>query len=354
MLNYLLDVSSNTPVAMLPEIVTHNNDAIRNEFDNIYDPEKDRLIRSVYTPTGSVTAYNGVFTNVTIDNLILRSNDALSDVIKDTIQFVPHAIMTQRFSSDTLDKAYSKSLNDTNSRIAHDAGAIVVPSFKYYQYVEGTSGEILMLQDVLTDLYAKYLALASKVSGNTAIDMAGISTVSAQSASVMSINSDATSVQSKARSVSSRDNAYPWDSSEPITYPANYVYATIPQLRRNGLPKLHISDLLAGNVYTYYNANAALITVNNTNPIDIESQNEGSVYTLCLSQSVKDKTEFKILLERSENSRKYLLVNAMTPELTRIQLQCKTAYAETVGTVWEIFGYSLPGPDTTLEIITEN
>lgn len=348
MLNFLLDVSSNTPVAMLPEIVSHNNEAIRNEFDNIYDPDNDRLLRSVYTPMGSVTAYNGVFTNVTIENLILKKPDALQDVIKDTIQYIPHSVLNNRFSTDTLDSAYNKKLQDSYSRIAHDAASIVVPGFKYYKLVEETNNEVLTVHDALTDLYGKYQTLLNKLSGSIAT--ASVARSSNDSEPAVASTFSARSANTVA---SPRDNSYPFNKPEPITYPANYVYATVPQLRRNGLPKLHISDLLSGNIYTYYNANASLLTVDNAHPVDIECEHIESVFTLCLKQSVSNNIEFKILLERNGKSRKYLKVIAPNPELTRIQLQCKTAYSEAVGTVWEIFGYSLPNPETTLEIINE-
>lgn len=343
---------------MLPDIVTHNNNAIRDEFDNIYDPERDYVKRSVYTPSGSVTAYNGVFTNITAENIILAKNDALTDVVKDTIQYVPHSVMAKRFSTDRLDTAYNKGMSDTYSRITHDADSIVVPGFKYYKLIENNNGEILTVQDVLTDIYAKYQALSSKISG-----VAGSGTTQSAVAA-LSLDSGADEpaaysaspamARSKARTAAAPlDNAYPFENPDPISHPANYVYATIPQLRRNGLPKLHISDLLSGNVYTYYNANSPLITVTNTNTIDVECQSSGSIYTLCLKQSVENKTEFKILLERNGSLRKYLTVDTPNPELTRIQLQCKTPYSEATGTQWEIFGYSLPTADTVLDIITQ-
>ena len=64
MINYLQGCYNNTPIGMLPTIINHNNEAIEDEFNWIFDSSLNRLTKSVYAPTGSITAHNGEFINL--------------------------------------------------------------------------------------------------------------------------------------------------------------------------------------------------------------------------------------------------------------------------------------------------
>jgi len=66
---------------MLPDIITHNNNAIKNEFEYIYDSSLNRLTKSVYAPTGSVKAHFGEFVNLAVEYISIKNIDALSETI---------------------------------------------------------------------------------------------------------------------------------------------------------------------------------------------------------------------------------------------------------------------------------
>lgn len=130
MLTKLIDTSTCTPIAQLPNILNRNNRAIENEFAEIYDSEENCIKKSVNVPVGSVKAYNGEFTNVSLENLILRNPNALVDVVKNTIKLIPHNLVNERYSSDEVDRAMSINKVSETYHFCHDASTIVLPEFK--------------------------------------------------------------------------------------------------------------------------------------------------------------------------------------------------------------------------------
>jgi len=57
MINFLKDISINTFIGQLPDVINYNNSAIDKEFEYIFDASNNRLIKSVYAPAGSVEAH---------------------------------------------------------------------------------------------------------------------------------------------------------------------------------------------------------------------------------------------------------------------------------------------------------
>lgn len=57
MINFLKDISINTFIGQLPDVINYNNSAIDKEFEYIFDASSNRLIKSVYAPAGSVEAH---------------------------------------------------------------------------------------------------------------------------------------------------------------------------------------------------------------------------------------------------------------------------------------------------------
>ncbi len=81
MINTLKDLSGKMPISMLPDIINSNNESITEEFNNIYDSELNRLLKSVYTPTGEVKAHFGEFINLSAEYLTVKNPDSLKSAI---------------------------------------------------------------------------------------------------------------------------------------------------------------------------------------------------------------------------------------------------------------------------------
>lgn len=85
MLHYLRDCQQTTPIGMLPDIINHNNSAIKEEFSYIYDSDMNRLTKSLYAPTGSVKAHYGEFVNLTTEYLTVKNIDGFISNIEGMI-----------------------------------------------------------------------------------------------------------------------------------------------------------------------------------------------------------------------------------------------------------------------------
>jgi len=134
---------------MLPDILNHNNEAIKKEFDNIYDTSLDRLNKSVYAPMGSVKAHFGEFVNLSAEYITLKNVDSLKysikqavvDIVSDEID--EHNTLRGRFVDSGNERAYH------GTAICHDASAVAYDTVSnVYQQVESVKSDI-------TDVSAK-------------------------------------------------------------------------------------------------------------------------------------------------------------------------------------------------------
>lgn len=124
MINYLKGCQRSTPIGMLPEIITHNNQAITNEFNWIFDSSLNRLTKSVYVPTGSVKAYFGEFTNLACEYLTIKNTDSLVPSLQKAVDKIisvdvsMHNTWAGRYADPNLEEKYW-------SNYSHDAGTII-------------------------------------------------------------------------------------------------------------------------------------------------------------------------------------------------------------------------------------
>lgn len=334
MLTQLQDISVNTPISQLPNVINYNNKAITTEFSNIYNQDDDYLTKSLYMPVGSVTAYNGTFTNVTLEHLILKNPNALSDVVKDTLAITEHNLLADRYSSPEIANSMNVNKFGTKFHFCHDASTIILPDF--YDKVKGVltiPSQYITVYNVLEQVVAEIKQLKNKTYNN------------AQSANITALNNTVSLLS---------DNTPVTNNLVPGTqvYPKTYLTMTTIQLKRLGVSKLHINDLLAKKLYTYQNINNPNIIVDNTNYNALECDQAGTVINITLKITDSGNQKFYILLNRSLN--KYLVIETNRPELSRIQLICTNAYNPEIGTIWDLYNYSLPNNNTSkIDIITE-
>lgn len=99
MINFLKDVSVNTLIGELPSIIGFNNRSIEKEFNNIYDSSNNRIIKSVYVPTGTVKSHWGDFVNIKCEYLSVNNIDSL----KTTFENISHNYFSDRIFNSSID-----------------------------------------------------------------------------------------------------------------------------------------------------------------------------------------------------------------------------------------------------------
>lgn len=160
MLNYFMDCSKNTPIGQLPTIINHNNAAVKDEFEWIFDSSANRLIRSVYAPTGSVKAYFGEFTNLSVEYLTVKNIESIKNSIKDTIKNSSHNDFGGRFNDASL---------ETTSYM-HDAASIYVDTNK------SVADALVGLDASMSELRGLYTDVSALQTSVTALNTGLIST----------------------------------------------------------------------------------------------------------------------------------------------------------------------------------
>lgn len=114
MINYLQGCFNNTPIGMLPTIINHNNQAIEDEFNWIFDSSLNRLTKSVYVPTGSVTAHNGEFINLQTEFITVKNIDSLvQNVMPKILESIDDDKLTNQISNG-IKNYFSDSKNQLN------------------------------------------------------------------------------------------------------------------------------------------------------------------------------------------------------------------------------------------------
>lgn len=122
MVNYFMDCSNNTPIGMLPLIINHNNKAIEDEINAIFDSSSNRIKKSVYVPQGYVKSHSGEFVNLYTEHLTVKNFETLNIPVDKILTGAQHNTFGGRFSDE------SQLSPEDISTYAHDAGLIYVPS----------------------------------------------------------------------------------------------------------------------------------------------------------------------------------------------------------------------------------
>ena len=319
MINYLYDVSGNLPIAMLPSVINHNNNAINEQFDWIFDSSNNRLTKSVYAPTGSVKSHFGEFVNLSVEYINIKNIDSLSDSIADSISNL-------KVSHKNLTDTGVDGLDGLDSKYLHDASHIYCSCFNN------------SVEYALTILNSKIEDLSTNLSNiNNNMSM-----------SIPSNDFNNKDSMVYAASVVNTEYDTQQENKEPITYSKSLLYATPLQLKRQKLPKLHYNDIINGKLYTYYTITTNNVSIDNKNIAAIENSQVGQIINIKFN-NITNK-DFKILLNRVTNTYLKMSINP----LNILQLKCISA--DTInGDKWELYNYCVTSPnDIAIENLNNN
>lgn len=291
MLNYLQDIKGSTPIPMLPSVINHNNKAVADEFAWLYDSEHDRLIRSLYSPEGSVKAHFGEFVNLSAEYITVKNTDSLLGTMKQALSTLPHNDLDLCWSSDEAKKSYTK---DTDTVLCHDSSVIAYGNESVYQALSRIDETVRTVQNN----FGVYVASMNK-SANDSNPLA----------------SKSTSTQYSPKYIGATDTALkkaipvPYHRTDISQAKMLYMYYTIANLQ------VDITD----------KATAAIDTdqVNIVIDVNFEPTNPGQEY-------------YEILLDRERKE----YVRVSKNPLNRLQLK-SMSYDGTHGTKWKVYSYSV-------------
>lgn len=286
----------------LVHIINRNNEAIRNEFDYLFDDVYNRLTKSLYAPSGSVKAHLGEYVNFQTDYIQVNNKDSLARCMEG----IDHNILGKRFKDDETNDGTKIYTSDTYDTYAHNASMIIYKNNK-------------SVYQILSELEN---SLDSLTNGGTP------STSRAMRMSMQDLDAAV-------------DIAYgdSWTSVEQVQVQSytlledNYYTATALQKSRLKLPKFQLYDVKNNNRLAYY-AQSPIVTITDKYKNTIE----GFVgKTTELKFEDTDTNEFYyVLLSRQNNS--YLKLSK--DKLVRVTLVCVNR-TEEFGAEWEVKSYSV-------------
>ncbi len=329
MKNKLIDVSIKTMIGQLPDIITKNNESIRNEFDNIYipgqyDPEQDSMSKDTIIVPEIDTTNRG-----THDGHILTTKIECYAISLDRIQFgvdsqgnpsrgslqtkrnivkdVSHNLLKERYmwKQGTVVKPLpDSSIPPEMKNFAHNAGAIGV---------QMANNEVKSLAEIINGMIEDMDNMRSHYRGTGSGVFNNDGYVNIYGAS-----------GPKSGSLEEPDS---------FTFDNNVLFSTKTQLKRMNLPTYQYNDLTDGLIYTYYNYND-VVTISDEHTASISAV-PGAFATIRFNDQ-KKKAFYRIVLSRKEN--KFLRISK--DELVRLQLICVNDTPE-YGTEWDVNTYSV-------------
>ena len=329
MKNNLIDVSIKTMIGQLPDIITKNNESIKNEFDRIYIPAhydqetgtstKDTIIVQEIDTTNKGTQPGQILTTsidcyaISLDHIEFRTDyngdptEGVMQTKRSIVRDVSHCLLMDRYmwKQGTIVKPLpDSSVRSEMKNYAHNAGAIGV---------QMANNEVKSLAEVINGMIENidnmknhYRGTGSGVFNNDGyINIYGAS-------------------NSKSGSLEEPDS---------FTFDNNVLFSTKTQLKRMNLPIYQYNDLTDGLIYTYYNYND-VVTISDEHTASISAV-PGALATIRFNDQ-KKKAFYRIVLSRKEN--KFLRVSK--DELVRLQLICVNDTPE-YGTEWDVNTYSV-------------
>lgn len=162
MIHYLQNCQSSTPIGMLPNIINHNNQAIQQEFNWIFDTSLNRLTKSVYAPTGSVKSHFGEFVNLSVEYITIKNIDSVKATLDQAVTEIlidkgeSHNILKDRFTQ-------SDELIFVDTKYCHDAGVIAYDANRSVKTIISAQSEKILINSAdIQNVSSK----VSSVSGN--------------------------------------------------------------------------------------------------------------------------------------------------------------------------------------------
>ena len=162
MIHYLQNCQSSTPIGMLPNIINHNNQAIQQEFNWIFDTSLNRFTKSVYAPTGSVKSHFGEFVNLSVEYITIKNIDSVKATLD---QAVTEILIDKGESHNILKDRFTPSDESlfVDTQYCHDAGVIAYdPNRSVKTVISAQSEKILANTTDIQNVSSK----VSSVSGN--------------------------------------------------------------------------------------------------------------------------------------------------------------------------------------------
>ena len=99
MITNLKDLTINSFIGTLPEIINYNNQSIKDSFSYIFDVSRGCYTHDLINPTGQVKAHWGEFVNITTETLQIK--DA-SSLFNNAFKGISHNQWSGRFMDSSV------------------------------------------------------------------------------------------------------------------------------------------------------------------------------------------------------------------------------------------------------------
>lgn len=335
MVGTLRDLTKNTMIGSLPNIINWNNEQIRKEFDNIYDFENDSLVKSLNVPKGFVTAHTGTFVNLRTRTLTIDDPSSLESlVIK-----IKHNDTALRLESDFAAEGLTF---DPEKDAAHDMAMI-----------KGLIPEINAIKKDIRELWirvtpkneAQSQSILQYLNGDE--DVAGPGVVSPSPAHPGGFGSSMNARTIQAESDSDSDivvDVNYLDSLDADTtfygYSQDVYNSNVSDFEDKLKTAADKTDVLNNFRCQYIVANSKYVKVNNSLPVIINATARGQIINL-IFEKTEENSDFVIVIKRSNLLKDYTMIrfNSSEPETIFAKLICADIDPY-MGSTWRVLARS--------------
>ena len=309
----LEDVSTNSLLKYIPNIINGNNEQITNLFNSIIHfgaENSNHYIKLPIITNGIVKGNSGIFKNLsfsTIDNS--TANTAFNNIVVD------HQKCTNRFSSENINGQYT---HDASS-IKYGTDSVASKLNSYEALFNGASNSV---NDISTRLYEL----------KNDVDMI---------LSQLDINREyeTGTVMMMSRRVSNNTmdndfmNAYN-SSTKSYTYP-NAFYTNYNNIVTKN--ESDLNDIKNGKKFRYYTVDSAYTKINNQYECCLNASEVGTETEIIIDDT--HNTDVIIKLSHDGEKYKYVKIAHEDIELARLNLIC-IKIDPTYGAIWYIKNYN--------------
>lgn len=344
MIGFLKDVSVNTLIGELPSIIGWNNRQIEKEFDNIYDSSNNRIIKSVYVPTGAVKSHWGDFVNVKCDYISISNVESM----KSTFNNVPHNYFGSRLFNASIDNN-----SDSTATIDYCHNPFAISSGLDDNHSLG-----FRLNAINSSIQAIYNSIGDIIEQNNSSSTSN--TTEAETTTEVSTNNTETTTTALRLSLGKplSLNSLNVEDEELITYsysvdtnwvetkqsaPQGYSYDKTLATNTNRVilktvkTKQEYEDIVKGEINNYINVDEPNIKIKANITNILYAQEEGQIVNILLDENNVDK-RFIIKIEDS----KYIIIKGLNDTMLFNLKLIATQVNEDKMSFWSVYSYNVP------------
>lgn len=356
----LRDITINSQISSLPNVVNTNNRIITAEFDNIFDASNNVLIKSVDASAGMVRAHWGYFVNIDVDHINIKdTSSSLGDLLKNVEHnslgkrmfddFLPEERLTEDYYAHDINmiKGLPKTLAIMNASIAILWKSLSIKKPNGGQYNDSLTGTVI-------DASIKYSGPDWQVDPDNPDYVYPVNDTSTSSARMLYddyIQAKANDLGIEHEMLKSIQQTGTYSFKKKVdteyvnvlksdvikySYPLNYYGMSFTELSKKVQVNSDLWDIKNNQKYNYAQCVSNYVKIDNSKPFSLSLSNVGVVVTLLLEKANEDN-DFVVKL--NSNPYEHLYIKAKDYKVTKVKLIC-TGISDDYGPQFEVYEYS--------------